>query len=176
MILKDDIVLLRAIEEDDARVLMDLINDPEVENSVFGWSYPVSLSSQKKWISNITNDTAVRYIIEVGQEAVGVAIISSVDMKNRTSNMNIKLLKSARGSGIATHALNLIIQYCFEELNMHCLTANVIERNEDSRKLWLKLGFNEDGILRQRIYKNGTYHNIVSYSLLKEEYYARNRK
>lgn len=47
MILKDDIVLLRAIEEDDARVLMDLINDPEVENSVFGWSYPVSLSSQK---------------------------------------------------------------------------------------------------------------------------------
>ena len=94
MILKDDIVLLRAIEEDDARVLMDLINDPEVENSVFGWSYPVSLSSQKKWISNITNDTAVRYIIEVGQEAVGVAIISSVDMKNRTSNMNIKLLKS----------------------------------------------------------------------------------
>ena len=130
----------------------------------------------KKWISNITNDTAVRYIIEVGQEAVGVAIISSVDMKNRTSNMNIKLLKSARGRGIATHTLNLIIQYCFEELNMHCLTANVIERNEDSRKLWLKLGFNEDGILRQRIYKNGTYHNIVSYSLLKEEYYARNRK
>lgn len=176
MILKDDIVLLRAIEEDDARVLMDLINDPEVENSVFGWSYPVSLSSQKKWISNITNDTVVRYIIEVGQEAVGVAIISSVDMKNRTSNMNIKLLKSARGRGIATHALNLIIQYCFEELNMHCLTANVIERNEDSRKLWQKLGFNEDGILRQRIYKNGAYHNIVSYSLLKEEYYARNRK
>jgi len=175
MILKDDLVLLRAMEEDDANVLMELINDPEVENSVFGWSYPVSLSSQKKWILNISNDTTVRYIIDVDKEAVGVAIISSIDMKNRTSNMNIKLLRSARGRGIATHALSLIIKYCFDELNMNCLTANVIERNEDSRKLWIKLGFNEDGVLRQRIYKNGAYHNIVSYSLLKEEYYERNR-
>jgi len=175
MILKDDLVLLRAMEEDDANVLMELINDPEVENSVFGWSYPVSLSSQKKWILNISNDTTVSYIIDVDKEAVGVAIISSIDMKNRTSNMNIKLLRSARGRGIATHALSLIIKYCFDELNMNCLTANVIERNEDSRKLWIKLGFNEDGVLRQRIYKNGAYHNIVSYSLLKEEYYERNR-
>lgn len=175
MILKDDVVLLRAIEEDDANVLMNLINDPEVENSVFGWSYPVSLSSQKKWILNLSNDTTVRYIIDVDKEAVGVAIISSIDMKNRTSNMNIKLLKSARGRGIAMHALGLIIRYCFDELNMYCLTANVIERNENSRKLWIKLGFNEDGVLRQRIYKNGTYHNIVSYSLLREEYYERNR-
>ena len=46
MILKDDVVLLRAIEEDDANVLMNLINDPEVENSVFGWSYPVSLTKK----------------------------------------------------------------------------------------------------------------------------------
>ncbi|WP_295218804.1 GNAT family protein [Ruminococcus sp.] len=175
MILKDDVVLLRAIEESDAHILMNLINDPEVENSVFGWSYPVSLSSQKKWILNISDDTTVRYIIDVDEEAVGVAIISSIDMKNRTSNMNIKLLKSARGKGIATRTLSLIIRYCFDELNMHCLTANVIERNESSRKLWIKLGFNEDGILRQRIYKNGVYHNIVSYSLLKEEYYGRNR-
>lgn len=176
MIFKDDVVLLRAIEEDDAKVLMDLINDPEVENAVFGWSYPVSLSSQKKWISNLVNDTTVHYIIEVDNKAVGVAIISSIDMKNRTANMNIKLLKGYRGKGVATRTLNLIITYCFDELNMHCLTANVIERNEDSRKLWVKLGFNEDGILRHRVYKNGLYHNVVSYSLLKEEYYERNRK
>lgn len=48
MILKDDVVLLRAIDENDADVLMSLINDPEVESSVMGWSYPVSLLDQKK--------------------------------------------------------------------------------------------------------------------------------
>ena len=175
MILKDDIVLLRAIEEDDAQVLMDLINDPEVENSVYGWSYPVSLSSQKSWISNLANGSTVRYSIDYEGKMVGVAIISSIDMKNRTANMNIKLLQSARGKGVATRVVVLMIKYCFEELNLHCLTANVIERNSSSRKLFEKLGFSQDGILRDRVYKNGGYHNVIAYSLLKDEFYERNR-
>ena len=174
MILRDDKVLLRAIEEEDAQILMDLINDPEIENAVYGWSYPVSLSAQKKWIVNLRNDSTVRYAIEFERKMVGVAIISLIDMKNRTANMNIKLLKSARGKGVATRTVNLLMQYCFEELNLHCLTANVIERNSDSRKLWEKLGFQQDGVLRDRVYKNGKYHNAIAYSLLKEEYYARN--
>ena len=175
MILKDDKVLLRAMEEDDARVLMELINDPEIENSVYGWSYPVSLESQKRWISNLKNDTTVRYAIDYNDSMVGVAIISSIDMKNRIANMNIKLQKLARGKGVATHAIALLIHYCFEELNLHCLTANVIERNSDSRKLWERFGFKKDGIMRERVYKNGKYHNIVAYSLLKDEFYERNR-
>lgn len=175
MILKDDVVLLRAIDEGDAEVLMDLINDPEVESSVCGWSYPVSLSAQKRWINNLTNDTIVRYAIEVSGKMVGVAIISSIDMKNRTANMNIKLLKFARGNGYAMRAMRLIVSYCFDELNMHCLTANVIERNVGSRKLWEKMGFCQDGILRERIYKNGSYHNIIAFSLLKDEFDERNR-
>lgn len=175
MILKDKNLLLRAIEEEDATVLQNLINDPEVESSVFGWSYPVSLSSQKKWIMNIKNDTSIRYAIEYEKKTVGVAIISSIDMKNRTANMNIKILKSARGKGIATRCVVLMINYCFDELNLHCLTANVIERNVDSKRIWEKLGFHQDGILRDRVYKNGKYHNALAYSLLKDEYYERNR-
>lgn len=174
MILKDDVVLLRAIDENDAEVLMDLINDPEVESSVCGWSYPVSLSAQKKWISNLNNDTTVRYAIEIEGKMVGVAIISSIDMKNRTANMNIKLLKSARGKGFAMRAIKLIVYYCFDELNMHCLTANVIERNVDSRRLWEELGFCQDGLLRDRVFKNGNYHNVIAFSLLRDEFNERN--
>ena len=176
MILHDDVVLLRAIEESDAEVLMELINDPETENAVCGWSYPVSLSSQKRWIGDIKNDKTIRYAVDVEGKIVGTAIISSIDMKNRTANMNIKLLKSARGKGIATHTMGLIIHYCFEELNLHCLTASVIERNVDSIKLWEKLGFTQDGVLRDRVYKNGQYHNEIAFSLLKKEFYERNWK
>lgn len=175
MILQDDVVLLRAIEEKDAEVLMDLINDPEVEKSVFGWSYPVSLSDQKKWIAGLTNGSTVRYAVDYENKVVGMAIISSIDMKNRTANMNIKLQKGARGKGVATHAVKLIVHYCFEELNLHCLTANVIEYNTDSIRLWEKFGFLKDGLLRDRVYKNGQYHNVIAFSLLKEEFYARNR-
>ena len=175
MILRDEKVVLRAIEESDAEILMVLINDPEIEGSVYGWSYPVSLVSQKKWIANMTNDTTARYAIEFEGGMVGTAIISSIDFKNRTANMNIKLLKSARGKGVAARTVGLMIKYCFEELNLHCLTANVLEGNAASSNLWLKYGFQQDGILRDRVFKKGEYHNVIAYSLLKEEYYARNR-
>lgn len=174
MILKDDVVLLRAIDENDAEVLMDLINDPEIEGSVCGWSYPVSLSAQKKWIDNLTNDTTVRFAIESKGKMIGTVIISSIDMKNRTSNMNIKILKSERGKGFAIRAMKLVICYCFNELNMHCLTANVVEENIDSRKLFERLGFCKDGLLRDRVYKNGDYHNVISFSFLKVEFNERN--
>ena len=176
MILFDELMILRAIEEEDAPILQQMINDPEIENAVVGFSYPVSLTSQKKWIANLSQDNTVRYAIEVENRVVGVISVSSIDLKNRVGNINIKLISEARGKGYAMRASKMVIEYCFQELNLNCITANVIERNCDSKKLWEKLGFSIDGILRQRVYKNGKYHNLVSYSLLKEEYDERNRK
>lgn len=177
MILQNKQITLRAIEEEDAPVLLSLINDPDIEHAVVGWSYPISLSQQKKWIATLdSNGSTVRFAIDAGNGIVGVAILSSVDLKNRTANMNIKLAKEAQGHGYATQAMELLIGYCFEELNLYCLTANVLAYNKASQKLWEKLGFRLDGVLRSRVFKANAYHNLFAYSLLKDEYYARNRQ
>lgn len=176
MILFDEVVKLRAIEESDAAVLMDLINDPEIEQNVLGYSFPVSLAQQKKWIADAANEKTIRYIIEAKGEAVGTAIVSSLDYKNGTGNLNIKLLKTARGKGYASHTVSLLLNYCFEELNINCVIANVLEYNDSSKHLWEKFGFSLDGVLRERVYKKGKYHNVLSYSLLQGEWHERNRK
>jgi len=174
MILFDDVVTLRAIDENDADVLLEMINDPEIEGSVVGYSYPVFLNQQKKWIAELKNDSTVRYMIDYKEEPVGVISISSLDLKNRCGNLNIKLVQKARGNGVATKAVKLLVDYCFNQLNLNCVYANVLENNEASNKLWRKLGFHFDGRLRQRVYKNGEYHDLCSYSLLKDEFDERN--
>lgn len=177
MILKNGQILLRAIEEEDASVLCELINDPEIEHAVVGWSYPVSLAQQKKWIAALDNNCGtVRYAIDAGNGIIGVAMLTSLDFKNRTANMNIKLTKESQGHGYAIQAMELLIAYCFEELNLFCLTANVLESNKASQKLWEKLGFRRDGVLRSRVFKANVYHDLFAYSLLKDEYYAGNRQ
>ncbi len=176
MILFDDAVTLRAIDEDDAPVLFEMINDPEIESSVVGYSYPVSLSQQKKWISDLKNDSTIHYAVDYENELVGVVSVSSLDFKNRCGDLNIKLIHKVRGKGVATRAMNLLINYCFEELNLNCICADVLEENDASNGLWKKLGFHFDGLLRQRVYKNGKYHNLCLYSLLRDEFYERNRK
>lgn len=175
MILRDSNLLLRAIEKEDAPLLLEIINDPQIEASVVGFSYPVSKNQQEEWINNIQSDRAIRYAIDVDGGIVGVAIISSIDNKNRTANLNIKLSKQNQGKGYAFRTIGLIIEYCFNELNMNCLTANVIFDNEQSKKLWEKHGFLVDGVLRSRVYKNGSYKDLIAYSLLKVDYEKRNR-
>lgn len=46
MILKGEKVILRAIEREDQEFLKEMINDPELEKLVVGWSFPVSLEMQ----------------------------------------------------------------------------------------------------------------------------------
>lgn len=173
MILSDQELTLRAIEEGDAPVLQAMINDPELEHAVVGWSHPVSLGEQKRWIANLPGESAIRYAIDNGEGMVGTAILSALDWKNRTANLNIKLLGEARGRGYGTRAMKLVVAYCFGELNLNCLTANVLAENTASCRLWEKLGFRPEGVLRQRVYKGGRYHDLRAYSLLREEYDGR---
>lgn len=170
MILLDDVITLRAIEAGDAPVLQAMINDPELERSVVGWSRPVSLAEQERWIADLSRDNTIRYAVDDGSGIVGTVSVSAVDWKNRTANLNIKLLREARGRGYGARAMKLVIAWCFEELNLNCLTANVLAENEASCCLWEKLGFRLDGVLRQRVYKGGCYHDLRAYSLLREEY------
>lgn len=174
MILTDETITLRAIEETDASVFYEMINSPEIEGSVLGNSYPVSMEQQKNWIKNLGNGNIVRYAIDNGEGAVGMCSISSIDMRNRTANLNVKLLQSERGRGYAKKALILVIDYCFLELNMNCLTANILARNTRSQKLFEKVNFICEGVQRQRVYKSGEYLDVLSYSLLRDEY-ERNR-
>jgi len=86
-------VILRAIEEEDLELLREMINDPEIERMVGGYSFPISKWQQKKWfelISNKQND--IRLIIETKEDgAIGFANIVNIDWKNRSAFHGIKI-------------------------------------------------------------------------------------
>ena len=50
MIIKGKKTILRAIEQKDFQLLLDLINDPETEYMLGGWSFPVSQQMQMDWV------------------------------------------------------------------------------------------------------------------------------
>ncbi len=167
-------IVLRAIGENDAKLLLNLINDPETERMLGGSSFPVSLLSQQNWIKRQSeNSDALRCIVaERSQEELGLGtvILSDIDRKNGTAQVHIKMgVENCRGKGYGTDAINTIVEYAFKEMRLHCIYSEVLEYNEISRKLFEKCGFSVDGILRDRIYKNGEYINVVSFSKVKEE-------
>jgi hypothetical protein len=52
-------IVLRAIEESDCQMLLDLINDEATEQMLGGVSFPVSSSSQNKWFSSLENTNRI---------------------------------------------------------------------------------------------------------------------
>lgn len=171
-IINEDIVL-RAIELDDAQLLKDLINDPEIEKMVVGWSFPVSTHRQINWINNLNNDNNVRFVIDVKNVgAVGVVSLTKIDFKNGTATINIKIKKdvSIRKKGIGYKSIMMLLNYAFNQLNLNCLVANILNYNIASQKLFKKCGFKFEGTLRERIFKNGGYQDLLSFSLLRSEY------
>lgn len=172
MYLIDDTLVLRAIEKEDNGLLKEMINNPEIEKMVVGWSFPASDMRQDKWYENtIFNNGEVKYIIEYNGVAVGMAAITRIDFKNSTANIDIKIANEEnKKQGIGYRTVSLLKKYSFEELNLHCLTASILEENIASRKLFEKSGFVLEGKRRNRVYKAGTYHNLYDYSILKDEY------
>lgn len=169
MNLVDEDLQLRALEPSDAQMLYALINDRDVERAVVGWSGPVSLHAQQDWIAHIQPDD-FRFAIDSDGTTCGTATINPIDFKNRTANLNIKLLETHRGRGIGRRSVLLLLEYLFLELNMELVTAGVLGSNRASLSLFERIGFTRDGLLRSRVFKNGERHGIVIYSMLRTEF------
>ncbi len=167
-------VVLRAIEERDRDMFLDLINDPETEKMIGGKSFPVSSIEQEQWIHDQAgNKTNLRCVVaEKGKEekGIGTVILSDLDYRNGTAQVHIKMIKGdGRGKGFGTNALNTLVEYAFSELRLNCLYAEVLSYNQISQKLFKKCGFHKDGVLRSRVYKDNDYVDVIAYSILKTD-------
>ncbi len=169
MIIKYENITLRAIEESDLELLKDMINDPEIENMMTGFSFPVSTYEHKKWFNTLSNEhNKLRLIVDTKEHgAIGIVMLTNIDWKNRNAEFHIKITgkHNLRGKGYGTNATKALLKYAFEQLNMHCIYSNIIEYNIASQRLTEKCGFKQEGILRDRVYKNGKYNNIVVSSI-----------
>ena len=103
MNIKGKFVTLRAMSYEDLPMICDMFNDPELENFVVGWSFPLSLEQQKQWFEkNMGDQKNFRFVIETPDDgAVGIATLTNIDWKNRTATHGIKLAnKEKRTKGI----------------------------------------------------------------------------
>lgn len=163
-------VNLRSLSVEDAAVLMELNNNQDVAKFVVGTPQIVTIEQQLQWMSKLQHETnTVRWMVTYDGEAVGTVILSSIDYVNSVGNMNIKLLPSYHGRGIAKMALSLACDSAFDELGLFCLTANILPYNTASYMLFRKVGFQQDGILRGRVVKGGERHDLITLSYLKTE-------
>lgn len=175
MNLKGKKVYLRAVEKEDMDFLREMINDPEMEKNVVGWSFPVSKYEQEKWFEiQSLNKNDIRYIIEINGNRIGLITITNIDWKNRKACHGIKIFNDeVKKKGYGTDAVMTIMKYAFEELQLNKLYSTILEYNIPSLNLYKKCGWTIDGVLRESTFKGNHYVNEMAVSILKKDYEER---
>ena len=116
------------------------------------------------------------YIIEEKshQRPIGMISLVNMDMKNRNAELIIDIgEKNEWGKGVGTSAVQILLEYTFMELNLHRLSLRVFSLNKRAHHVYEKLGFIEEGRVRQCLFREGKWFDMIHMGLLQEEYMNR---
>jgi [ribosomal protein S5]-alanine N-acetyltransferase len=172
-------IRLRALELDDFKNTLLWRNDETTADLLGGQKRYVSSETEKRWIEQAIKDhedgKILRFAITINEvhTIVGMITISEIDYVNRSCSYSNILQDDLRGKGIALPARIKVFRYVYDELGMNRIEGRILESNTDSRKFAEKFGMKLEGILRDKIYKNGKFQNLLIYSILREEFYSR---
>ncbi len=89
------------------------------------------------------------------------------------AGIGYELAKPYWHQGIMTEALSAMLKFGFEKMELNRIEATVMLDNIASMKLLEKLGFIDEGILREYGYWKGEFHDLKMFSLLKRDYERR---
>ncbi len=108
--------------------------------------------------------------------SIGVTGCHNIDWPNRAAEIGIYIGEPEKlGKGYGTEAMELLLAFCFNELNLHRVFLRVFDFNGRAIESYRKCGFKEEGRLREAFFREGHYHDIVVMSILEEEFRARIR-
>lgn len=92
-----------------------------------------------------------------------------------TAEVGYELASSFWRQGIMTEALQGILDYGFEQLELQRVTAQVMIDNSASKALLQTLGFQSQGVLHQHGFWKGQYHDLEQFCLMADSYRATQR-
>ncbi|WP_100333611.1 GNAT family N-acetyltransferase [Bacillus alkalisoli] len=121
----------------------------------------------------LNSNSSKSYIIEMKEDnfIIGVTSLINIDTKNRNAECIIDIgEKEYWGKGYGTEALKILLDYAFLELNLHRVSLRVFSLNERAIHIYKKLGFVKEGVVRESLYRNGKWHDIITMGILKKEY------
>ncbi|HWR44488.1 GNAT family N-acetyltransferase [Sporomusa sp.] len=108
-------------------------------------------------------------ILKDSGDIVGSCGYNSWNKENQRGEIGYELGRAYWGKGIMTEALTGLLEYGFVKLDMNRIQALVEPANIPSIQLLRKLGFREEGLLRQYEQSKGHFIDLIMFAKLRSE-------
>lgn len=172
-----DKVRLTALTRDDLPTFARWLGSMELRRLLSpGRVIPFNMDDEKAWYDSITRPEDRPFAIRTLEDdrLLGSCGIHDINWQSRHGIVGIMIgERDAWGKGYGSDALNVLLRYCFNELNLNRVALQVFSYNTRARRAYEKLGFVHEGTLREAILRDGVYHDILLMAILAREYAAR---
>ena len=170
--LTGELVLLRTPTPADLDVLYEISAD------LASWELrtprpprPLSRADfESRFTKALSDDTGVSFAIDVGGATVGQCDMFGFDMLARSAEVGIALHSDAQGKGYGTDALRVLVRFGFARRNLRRLHLRTLASNAAAVASYRKVGFIEEGRLRESAWVSGSYQDEITMGLLRAEW------
>ena len=169
-------VALTPVSEGDLPTLFRWINTRD--DVVLSAPYrPIGEREHVRWLEAIQQRTDVALfgirLVQTGA-LIGSCQLHSIHPVHRTAELQIRIGEGAeRGAGRGSEAVVLLLNFGFRDLNLNRIFLHVFANNEPALRMYEKVGFTREGVLRRAAYIDGSYVDIVVMGILREEHLGR---
>lgn len=174
--LKGKIVYLRLFEPGDYEKTYLWHNDYDLMSTTCGPFRFVSKEIERNWVQSKTENNQKEIYLAIcaieSDEMIGWYSISNIDYINRKCHCSGVVIGDKKYSdGFAyQEASNIAFNYIINELNMNRVSGSCLCEHAMSRAVMEASFWTLEGIERQAVFKDGKYHDVCHYSILRDEY------
>lgn len=122
------------------------------------------------WLTDYANGNGFACGIYFKGELVGTIALHEINQMLRQTSIGYYLTGNGRGKGLMTPVVAFITDYCFMTLQLNRVVIECAVGNTRSRKIPERLGFQQEGILRDAEKLYDAYHDVAVYAMLAQDW------
>ncbi len=174
-------IFLRHLEISDCQRVYQWHNDPELYSTLINPFHPVSLQTVEDWIKRKSqySDKEINFAICLADtsEHIGNLYMRDIDFVNRNCSVGAFIASPKnRGKGYVQEALDQLVEYAYETLGLKRVYMHTFADNERAVKLLRKCGFTIEGKMRQHVFKNGRFKDVLILGMCESDYVEYKKK
>lgn len=146
-----------------------LLNDPKI-NSYLNTNEEFTLEKTSEWF--VKRDLKSRFdcVFCHNGALIGMGGLVSISSSNANAELYMYLGTEFQGQGLGTRSLMELCRYGLVNLGLHKIFLYTFLDNARANRMYEKVGFVREGLLREHTFKNGAFQDRCIYGLLKSDF------
>jgi diamine N-acetyltransferase len=170
-------VFLRAAERDDIPLFVSWLNDYSTSRTL-GIHAPLSIPLEEQWFEHMVasqGKEGYHFVACLAADGrpIGSTGLFALDLRNGSAGLGISIgAASDRGKGHGTDMLRALLGFGFGFVRLERIWLDVYQINPGARRVYERVGFVHEGVLRHAAFREGRYLDIDRMSILADEWRA----